>query len=190
MKVPTRLFVLSCISGLLSYLSVALPHFLSTWFNLSDDAFFILPGLFFGLLILAPRVKKTNHRALRCAGVVVFSIGAWYVAVTVGFQVLPLVHQTTMLSCGISGVIGVLLLIAASRYLVPLHFKASSFLIALLVGFIGGGIIGMALGQPRTSLAGESFYFIGFLFWHCGVAMAFFGRTPTTGNSRLLNTKA
>jgi hypothetical protein len=183
-KDPARLFVLSVTSGLLSYLSVALPHFLSAWVNLSDDAFFMLPGLFFGLLILAPRVNNTIHRALRCVGVVVFSVGAWYVAVTVGFQVLPLVHQLAMLSCGISGGIGVLLLIAASRYLVPLNVNRSSFLIALLVGLIGGGIIGLALAQPRTSLAGEFLYLVGFLFWHCGVAAALFGRTPTTGNSR------
>ena len=180
-----RLFILSCISGLLSYLSVSLPHLLSRWFNISDDAFFILPGLFFGMLVLVPRVKNGNHRALRCVGLLIFSIGAWYVAVTVGFQVLPLVHQLTILSCGISGSIGVLLLTAASRYLVPLHLNASSFLIALLVGFIGGGVIGMALVQPRTSVASEFLYFVGFLFWHCGVASALFGRPRITGNNRL-----
>ena len=185
-----RLVILSCISGLLSYLSVSLPHLLSTWFNLSDDAFFILPGLFFGVFVLAPRVKNANHRALRCVGLLIFSVVAWYVAVTVGFQVLPLVHQLAMLSCGISGSIGVLLLIAASRYLVPLSISISSFLITLLVGFIGGGIIGLALVQPRTSLVGESLYFIGFLFWHCGVASALFGSSRTTGKNRPSRTTA
>jgi hypothetical protein len=185
-KISMRLFILSFISGLLSYLSVSLPHLLSTWFNLSDDAFFILPGLFFGVFVLAPRVKKkANYRALRCVGLLIFSIGAWYVAVTVGFQVLPLVHQLAMLSCGISGSIGVVLLIAASRYLVPLNFSISSILIALLLGFIGGGIIGMALVQPQTSVASEIFYFVGFLFWHCGVAAALFSGSPITGKNRL-----
>ncbi len=179
-----RLFILSFISGLLSYLSVSLPHLLSTWFNLSDDAFFILPGLFFGVFILAPRVIDVNHRALRRVGLLIFSVGAWYAAVTVGFQVLPLVHQLAMVSCGISGSIGVLLLIAASHYLVPLNFSISSFLIALFVGFIGGGIIGLALVQPRASLASEFLYFVGFLSWHCGVAAALFGRPRTTGNNR------
>jgi len=178
-----RLFILSCISGLLSYLAVSLPHWLSSWFNLSDDAFFILPGLFFGVFVLAPRVKSANHRALRRVGLLILSVGAWYVAVTVGFQVLPLVHQLAILSCGISGSIGVLTLMAASRFLVPVTFSISSFVTALLVGFIGGGIIGMALVQPRSSLASEFLYFIGFLFWHCGVAAALFGRTRTTGTN-------
>lgn len=177
-----RLLILSFISGFLSYLSVALPHLLTPWIDISDDAFFLLPGLFFGLFVLLPLVKNTHHRVWRYVGLMIFSIGAWYVAVAVGFQVLPLVGQLTVLSCGISGSIGVLLLTAASRYLVPLHFKTSSFLLALLVGFIGGSIIGMALMQPRTSLAGESLYFIGFLFWHCGVAAALFGRSPTTAS--------
>jgi hypothetical protein len=171
-----RSFILACISGVLSYFSVSLPHRLSTWFVLSDDAFFILPGLFFGIFVLAPRVRRANHRTLRCAGLLIFSVVAWYVAVTVGFQVLPLVEQLAMLSCGISGSIGVLLLIAASRYLVPLNLGFSSSLIALVVGFIGGGIIGMALVQPRSSLASELLYFIGFLFWHSGVAAALFDR--------------
>ncbi len=185
-----RLFILSFISGLLSYLSVSLPHLLSAWFNLSDDAFFILPGLFFGMLVLAPRVNNAKFRALRRVGLLIFSLGAWYVAVTVGFQVLPWVHQLAMLSCGISGSIGVLLLIAASRYLVPLNLSVSSLLIALLVGFIGGGIIGMALVQPRTSLSSELLYFFGFLFWHCGVAWALLGRPRTTGSNRPRRTAA
>ena len=71
-KISMRLFILSFISGLLSYLSVSLPHLLSTWFNLSDDAFFILPGLFFGVFILAPRVIDANHRVLRRVGLVIF----------------------------------------------------------------------------------------------------------------------
>jgi len=64
-------------------------------------------------------------------------------------------------------------------------------MIALLLGSIGGGIIGLALVQPRTSLVSEFlyfigflFWFIGFLFWHCGVAAALFGRPRTTGNNR------
>ena len=189
-KISMRLFILSFISGLLSYLSVSLPHLLSTWFNLSDDAFFILPGLFFGVFILAPRVIDANHRVLRCVGLVIFSVGAWYAAVTVGFQVLPLVHQLAILSCGISGSVGVLLLIAASRYLVPLKLSFSSLLIALFVGFIGGGIIGMAHVQTRTSVASELLYFFGFLFWHCGVAAALFGRARTTGDNRTRHTTA
>ncbi len=179
-----RLFILSCISGLLSYLSVSLPHLLSTWFNLSDDTFFILPGVFFGVFVLVPRVKNVNYRVLRCMGLLIFSVAAWYVAVTVGFQVLPLVHQLAVLSCGISGSFGVLLLVAASRYLVPLRISISSLLTALFVGFIGGGIIGMALVQPRSSLASEFFYLIGFLFWQCGVAAALFGRARTTGDNK------
>ena len=183
MKFSRRSFILACISGVLAYLSVSLPHRLSTWFDLSDDAFFILPGLFFGVFVLAPRVRRANHRALRCVGLLIFSVVAWYVAVTVGFQVLPLVDQLAMLSCGVSGCIGVLLLIAASRYLVPLHLSFSSSLIALVVGFIGAGIIGMALVQPRSSLASEFLYFIGFLFWHSGVAAALFSRPRATGTN-------
>ena len=174
-----RLLILSCISGVMSYLSVSLPHFLSLWFDISDDAFFLLPGVIFSTFVLAPLVKKSYYRALRWLGLLIFSIGAWFVAVSIGMQVLPLVKQTPILSCGISGSLGVLLLAAASRYLVPFNFHISSILIALFVGFLGGSIIGMALSQPRASLSSESLYFIGFLFWHGGVAVSLFGKPRT-----------
>ena len=80
-----------------------------------------------------------------------------------------------------------LLLAAASRYLVPVKFKASSILTAVIVGFIGGCIIGMAVKQPRASLASESFYFIGFLFWHCSVAVSLFGRLQNTNENKQMN---
>jgi hypothetical protein len=47
---------------------------------------------------------------------------------------------------------------------------------ALIVGFLGGSIIGLAFSLPRASLASEFLYFIGFLSWHCGVAVSLFGR--------------
>lgn len=178
-----RLVILSSISGLLSYLSVSLPHLLSTWFTISDDAFFIFPGLFFGAFILAPRVKKVNYIALRRAGLLIFSVAAWFVAVMIGFQVLPLVGRFAMLSCGISGIIGVLLLMAASRYLVPLHLNLASFLVVTAAGFIGGVVIGLALVQPKASVASELLYFLGFLLWHCGVGLALFGRDRTGTNN-------
>ncbi len=80
-----------------------------------------------------------------------------------------------------------LLLAAASRFLVPVKFKASSILTAVIVGFIGGCIIGMAIKQPRASLASESFYFIGFLFWHCSVAVSLFGRLQHTIENNQIN---
>ena len=171
-----RLLILSCISGVLSYLSVSLPHFLAPWFDISDDALFLLPGVIFGIFVLVPLVKKSNFRVLRWFGLLIFSIGAWFVAVSIGIQVLPLVEQAPILSCGISGSMGVLLLAAASRYLVPFNFYMSSILIALFVGFLGGSVIGLAFSQPRASVGGESLYFMGFLFWHCGVAVSLFGR--------------
>ena len=176
-----RLVILSSISGLLSYLSVSLPHLLSTWLTISDDAFFIFPGLFFGAFILAPRVKTGNYRALRRVGLLIFSVVAWYAAAMVGFQVLPLVGRMAMLSCGVSGIIGVLLLASASRYLVPLRPNLSSFLALLAAGFLGGAVIGLAFVQPKASLASELLYFFGFLLWHCGVGLALFGidRTGT-----------
>ena len=90
-----RLLILSCISGVLSYLSVSLPHFLASWFDISDDALFLLPGVIFGILVLLPLVKKTNYRALRWFGLLIFSIGAWFVAVSIGIQVLPLSLETS-----------------------------------------------------------------------------------------------
>lgn len=176
-----RLAILAFISGVLSYLSVSLPHFLAPWFDISDDALFLLPGVIFGIFVLVPLVKKSTARVLRWIGLLVFSIGAWFVAVSIGIQLLPLVKQAPILSCGISGSIGALLLAAASRHLVPFNFYMSSILMALFVGFLGGGIIGMAFSQPRASPVGESLYFIGFLFWHCGVAVSLFGR-PRAGS--------
>lgn len=179
-----RLLIMSCISGVLSYLSVSLPHFLAPWFDISDDAFFLLPGVIFSTFVLAPLVKKSHYRALRWFGLLIFSLGAWFVAVSIGIQVLPLVKQTPILSCAISGSLGVLLLAAASRYLVPFKFHISSILIALFVGFLGGSIIGMALSLPRASLSSESINFTGFLFWHCGVAVSLFGRQPAINDEK------
>lgn len=188
--VSMRLLILSFISGALSYLSVSLPHFLASRFDISDDMLFFLPGVLFGIFILVPLVKKTNYRALRWFGLLIFSVGAWYVAVSIGIQILPLVKQTPILSCGISGSIGVLLLATTSRYLVPVKFNVSSILTALLVGFLGGCIIGMAVKQPRASLASESLYFIGFLFWHCSVAASLFGRLRNANENKHFNSTA
>lgn len=180
MRVSVRLFIMSCISGILSYFSVSLPHLLSPRFDMSDDAFFFLPGVIFGTFVLVPLVKNTNYIILRRFGLLLFSVIAWYVAVSIGIQVIPMVKQTPILACGISGSIGVLMLAAASRYLVPLKFNISSIMIALLAGFLGGCIIGMAVKQPRASLTSDSLYFLGFLFWHCSVAVSLFWRTQTT----------
>ncbi|MDJ0783308.1 MAG: hypothetical protein QNJ22_15130 [Desulfosarcinaceae bacterium] len=169
-----RLLLLSSTSGFLSYLSISLPHWLSPWFKVSDDSLFVLPGVLFGLFILVPLVESKEHRLLRRIGLLLFSIFAWYVAVSMGFQALPLIRQTPILSCGISGVIGVLLLALTSRYLVPVKLAQSSILIAALLGFLGGAIIGSAFKLPRASLASEVLYLLGFLFWHCSVAHALF----------------
>ena len=171
-----RLLILACVSGALSYLSVSLPHLLASHFALSDDVLFFLPGVLFGLFVLVPLVKDINYRALRRFGLLILSVGAWYAAVSTGIQVLPLVKQTPIASCGISGSVGVLLLALGSRYLVPWKFEPSSIFIAAFVGFLGGAIIGMALRQPRASLSSEFFYLLGFLFWHCSVAWSLFGK--------------
>lgn len=171
-----RLLILSAISGVLSYLSVSMPHFLASRFDVSDDFLFFLPGVLFAVFILMPLASNSRHVVLRWVGLLLFSVGAWYFAASIGIQVLPLVNQTPLLSCGISGSIGVLILALASRYLVPVRFGASSVAAACLAGFLGGCIIGMAVMQPRASLTGDSLYFIGFLFWHSSVALTLFGR--------------
>ena len=169
-----RLLTLSLISGTLSYLSVSLPHKLPTRYDLSDDMLFFLPGVLFGLFILLPLVQKGRYRAFRWIALMIFSIGAWFVALSVGFQMLPLVQQTPVIACGISGSLGVLLVAAASWYLIPTKFSSSAILSALVLGFLGGSIIGLALKQPRASLNGEILYLVGFLFWHSSVAASLF----------------
>ena len=183
MEIVMRLLILSCISGVLSYLSVSLPRFLAPHFDISDDILFFLPGVLFGAFILMPLVKATTYTGLRRIGLLGFSVLAWYTAASVGIQVLPLVHQASILSGGISGVIGVLFLAAASRYLIPFKFDGSSILLALLAGFLGGCVIGLAIRQPRTSVSGEACYFLGFLLWHCSVAMSLFGRLKAPAKS-------
>lgn len=182
-----RLLILSFTSGMLSYLSVSLPHFLGSRFAVSDDMLFFLPGVLFALFVLLPLVNKTKYRVLRWFGLLAFSLAAWYMAVTIGIQMLPLVKQSPILSCAVGGSIGVLVLAAASRYLVPVKFKTASILTAITVGFIGGCLIGMAVKQPRASMASETFYFIGFLFWHCSVAVSLFGRLQYTNKNKQMN---
>jgi hypothetical protein len=169
-----KLFILSFISGLLSYFSVSLPRFFDSQFGLSDDALFYLPGILFAVFILIPLIKTPHLRILRSVTLLALSIAAWYVAASIGIQVLPFFKKTAFLSIGISGSIGVLCLAIASKYLIPIRVKSSSLIIALWVGFLGGCILGLAIVQPRASLGGELLYLVGFIFWHCGVAFSLF----------------
>ena len=173
-----RLIILSLISGTLSYLSVSLPHRFSTIYDVSDDMLFFLPGTLFGLFILLPLVQKGRCRLFRWAILMIFSVGAWFIAVSVGFQVLPLVQQAPVIACGLSGSLGALLVAAISRHLIPFKFSKLSILSALIFGFLGGCIIGLAVKQPRASLNGELFYFVGFLFWQSSVAGSLFRKQP------------
>jgi hypothetical protein len=175
------LLIRSFLSGALSYLSVLLPHFLGSHLPLSDDEVFFLPGMLFGLLILVPLARKDAYRIGRWMGLVAFSTGAWYVAVTVGFRVLPMVQPFAFLSCGVSGSMGALLLAASGRLLIPWRFDASSLAIGIFAGFLGGCIFGLALQMPRASLPGEALYLAGFLIWQSSVALSLFGR-PQYGN--------
>jgi len=169
-----RVFLLAVFSGFLSYLSVSFPRFVSTGRSVSDDDLFILPGVLFCLFILLPQVQKTRYRVMRWIGLMVFSVAAWYAAVMVGFKVLPLALQSSVLSCGVSGSVGAIVLAMAGRYLVPLEINLSSLLKGVLAGFLGGCIFGLAIVQPRASLAGEVLYLTGFLFWQSSVAMSMF----------------
>ena len=169
-----RVLALATISGLLSYLSVSLPHFIGHRQPISDDGLFILPGVFFGLFILLPQVQNTQHRVIRWVGLMTVSVLAWYIAVTVGFQMLPLSRQSSVISCGISGSAGAFILAMASRYIVPIEIHVLSVLKAVLAGFLGGCVFGLAIIQPRASVASEGLYLSGFLFWQISVAMSIF----------------
>ena len=179
-----KLFILSFISGLLSYFAVSLPRFFYSQFGLSDDALFFLPGILFGLFILIPLIETPHLRVLRSFALLILSVAAWYVAVSIGIQVLPIFRQTAILSIGISGSIGVLCLAIASKYLVPIKLKLASLIIALLVGFLGGCVLGLAVVQPRASLGGELLYLVGFIFWHCGVAFSLFWSRKTSNGKK------
>jgi hypothetical protein len=169
-----RVFALAAISGLLSYLSVSLPHFIGQRQAISDDGLFIMPGVLFGLFVLLPQVQTTQHRVIRWIGLMIISVVAWYIAVIVGFQMLPLSRQSSVISCGISGSAGAFMLAMASRYMVPIEIHIMSVLKAVLAGFLGGCVFGMAIIQPRASAASEGLYLIGFLFWQISVGMSIF----------------
>ena len=169
-----RVFILAIVSGFLSYLSVSLPRLIGHGKAISDDDLFIMPGVLFCLFILLPKVRDTRYRVIRWIGLMVFSITAWYVAVMVGFQVLPLTPRSSVISCGVSGSVGAIILAAAGRYLVPIEIHLSSALKGTLAGFLGGCIFGIAVIQPRASLAGEVLYLVGFLVWQSSVAISLF----------------
>lgn len=171
-----RLIRLSCLSGVLSYLSVALPHMLSGWHDISDDGFFYLPGVFFALFVLLPLSRESDRRTLRWVGLMVISIVAWFAAVSIGFQIMPLANQMAVLACGVSGSVGAGILTVGSRYLVPVHVTFKSSLRTVTAGFLGGCIIGLAITQPRASLLSECLYFVGFTFWQSSIALSIFYR--------------
>jgi hypothetical protein len=173
---PKRLLVLSLLSGVLSYLSVSLPRMLEHRYPISDDAFWFFPGVFFGVFLLLPLASRSTQRELRWVGLMIISVVAWLIAVSVGFQVLPLTTDLPILSCGLSGSIGALILAVGSRTLIPIRSTRPSVFSALFSGFVGGCFIGWALSLPRGSVAGECLYLIGFLTFQSGVALALFRR--------------
>jgi hypothetical protein len=164
----------SIISGILSYGAIALPRLLAGRYAVSDDVFFLFPGLLFAVFILLPLPGYAAHGVIRRTCLLICSVAAWYVAVSIGIQFLPMARQSTVWTCGVSGGVGVSILAMASRTLIPIHIGGRSFLTALGVAFFGGCLIGLAVIQPRTSLAGEGLYLIGFVFWQTGVAMSLF----------------
>ncbi len=164
----------SLISGFLSYLSVSLPRVLPDRFAISDDVLFLFPGLLFGVFILLPLKMYTPPSGIRRVFVLICSVTAWYIAVAIGMQALPLAAQSPILACGLSGSVGVAILTVAGRLIVPVRIEPRSVLIALLVGFLGGGLIGLAVAQPRASLSSEGLYLLGFVFWQTSVAHALF----------------
>jgi len=176
---PKRLLLLSLLSGMLSYLAVSLPRLLADRHLLSDDAFFFFPGVLFGVFLLLPQTRCSNKRLLRWTGLMICSVVAWFIAVSVGFQVLPLTTDLPVLSCGVSGSVGALILAVGSRTLIPIPITRQSVLTALFTGFVGGCIFGWALSSPRGSVAGEILYLIGFLSWQTGVALSLFRRYPS-----------
>ena len=180
---PKRLIALSLLSGILSYIAVSLPRMLARRQPISDDATFIFPGVLFGAILLLPLSSRSGRRVLRWAGLMIVSVGAWLIAVSVGFQLLPFTTDLPVLSCGVSGSVGALILAAGSRTLIPIQVSRQSLFAALLSGFFGGCVIGWALGLPRGSAAGECLYLIGFLAWQSGVALALFRRRPLSGGA-------
>lgn len=164
----------SLISGFLSYLSISLPRFLARRYAVSDDVLFLFPGLLFGIFILLPLARPAAHRGIRRVVLMICSVLAWYLAFSIGIQVLPLAAQSPVLSCGMSGCIGAAILAATGWYVGQVHIDAKAALTALIVGFFGGCLIGIAVSQPRGSLAGEGLYLIGFVFWQTSVAFALF----------------
>lgn len=171
-----RLLLLSCLSGVFSYISVALPHMLSDWHDISDDRFFYLPGVLFAVFVLLPLARESNRPLLRWIGLMAVSVTAWFIAVSVGFQVLPLANQATVLACGVSGSVGAAILSVGSRYLVPVDVTVKALLRTVIAGFLGGCIIGLAITQPRASLYSECLYFAGFIIWQSSIAMSIFYR--------------
>ena len=174
----------SLISGFLSYLSVSLPRVLPERYAISDDVLFLFPGLLFGVFILVPLKMYAPPSGIRRAIVLVCSATAWYIAVAIGLQALPLAAQSPAIACGLSGSVGVAILAGTSRLIVPVHIPFRAVLIALLVGFLGGGLIGLAVAQPRASLSGEGLYLLGFIFWQTSVAHALFREAATLSKKR------
>ena len=91
------IFYRALISGFLSYLSVSLPRLLARRYAVSDDLLFLFPGLLFGLFILLPLARPSAHRGIRRAALIMGSVAAWYAAVVVGIQFLPLAAQSKLL---------------------------------------------------------------------------------------------
>ena len=143
-------------------------------YAVSDDLLFLFPGLLFGVFILLPLARPSAHRGIRRVALIIGSVAAWYAAVSIGIQVLRVAAQSPVLSCGFSGCIGVAILAATSRYIIPVPIDPVSALNALLVAFLGGCVIGLAVAQPRASLVGEGLYLIGFVFWQTSVAFVLF----------------
>ncbi len=157
---------LSLCSGLLSA-QLCLPY--------SRKA--LLPGLFFGILVLCPLVPFCALWPVRIAALVGLSVLAYWTMTWLAITAVLLLHPVSGIA--IAGMLGAAIVLCFARYLTPLSFTRDWIVMALMFGLLGGGVIGYEitallsapLGSEET-LADRITLTVGFVVWQVGVGVA------------------
>jgi len=159
----TRHLVAAAVSGVLSYASWRLPE------PLLGFGIDWVPGLVFGLVVLAPQAPEWWRRAALAAASAVVYRGAVWVAVELAAE-----RSWSEAFAGLAvGAAAAPVLALAAGPLLAGRWRLGANLLAAAAGAAGGALIGLAVATPEVQPVRLHLLLLGgFLLWQVGYAAA------------------
>jgi hypothetical protein len=164
-----RLLTLALLTGVLSYAGVEV---IDRLFARSLPNIRFLPGIVFGVLVVAPGVCAARMRLPRQLAAVVASAAIFGLAAESAdclSAVLPVVP-----ACAIVGSLAALALGGFGRLVLSLSAAPRALLEAAFAGALGEAIIGIFIDTVAITALEHAMIALGFVVWQVGVALALF----------------